>query len=65
MGNTYKLTLKTGDTIVFTTDMTEGEIYSLPPFTNQHAFFKFFQEKELIIHGIIKQSLVSDKDGKE
>lgn len=64
MANTYKLPLKNGETMVFTSVINEEEIYGLPQFANQHDFFSFFKEKGIILHGIIKPSLI-DGDKKE
>jgi hypothetical protein len=64
MANTYKLPLKNGEIMVFTSDMNEREIYRLPLFANQHEFFSYFKGKGIILHGIIKPPLV-DGDVKE
>jgi hypothetical protein len=64
MVSTYKLLLKNGEIMVFTLDMNEQEIYGLSQFANQHEFFSYFKEKEIILHGIIKPPLVgSDEKG--
>ncbi|MEH7252031.1 hypothetical protein V7111_07885 [Neobacillus niacini] len=64
MANTYKLPLKNGEIIVFTSDMNEQEIHGLPQFANQHEFFGFFKEKGIILHGILNPPLI-DGDKKE
>ncbi|MED1068046.1 MULTISPECIES: hypothetical protein [Bacillus subtilis group] len=64
MTNTYKLSLKNGEIVVFTSNMDEQEIDGLPQFSNQHDFFSYFKDKGIILHGIVKPPLVND-DGKE
>jgi hypothetical protein len=64
MANTYKLPLKNGEIMVFTSDMNEQELYRLPQFANQHDFFSYFNEKGIILHGIVKLPLI-DGDKKE
>ena len=64
MANTYKLPLKNGKIMVFTSDMNKQEIYKLPQFANQHEFFSYFKEKSIILHGIVKPPLV-DSNAKE
>ncbi|WGD58420.1 hypothetical protein P5664_18885 [Bacillus subtilis] len=59
MANTYKLSLKNGEIVVFTSNMNEQEIDRLPQFANQHDFFSYFKEKGIILHGIVKPSLVN------
>jgi hypothetical protein len=39
MNESYTLTLKTGDSIIFKTDMPKEEVGTLPVFSNQHKFF--------------------------
>jgi hypothetical protein len=57
MANTYKLTLKNREIIIFTSNMKTQEIYGLPQFANQHEFFSYFKEKGIILHGILKPPL--------
>lgn len=64
MAKTYKLPLKNGEIIVFTSDMSEQAIYELPQFANQNEFFSYFKEKGVMLHGIVKPPLV-DGDKKE
>jgi hypothetical protein len=45
MANTYKLPLKNGEIMEFTSDMNKQEIYGLPQFVNQHEFFSYFKKK--------------------
>ena len=44
MANIYKLSLKNGEKVVFTSNMNEQEIDRLPQFANQHDFFSYFKE---------------------
>ncbi|MFT4430714.1 hypothetical protein [Bacillus velezensis] len=59
MANTYKLSLKNGEIVVFTSNMNEPEIDGLPHFANQHDFFSYFKDKGIILHGIVKPPLVN------
>lgn len=62
-GRSYKHKVKTGDTLIFSTDLPEEEVHALPIFANQYEFIKFFRERdlELLLWGIIKPSLPSAK----
>ncbi|MFB5197613.1 hypothetical protein ACE198_22340 [Neobacillus sp. KR4-4] len=66
--HTYHLRLKTGDEVIFTADITAGEVRTLPQFANQAEFFKFFTERTkesdlpFIIIKIIKPPLVKEDD---
>ena len=58
MSKLYTYILKTGDSIIFKTDMPEAEVKTLPIFPNQHKFLSHFQDKgyKLNIELIIKKA---------
>ncbi|MDQ0254154.1 tRNA splicing endonuclease [Evansella vedderi] len=37
--------LKTGETVIFKTNMLPKEIQSLPVFSNQYEFYKYFRDR--------------------
>lgn len=45
MSQLYEHRLKSGDTIIFKTDMEKDKVQSLPIFSNQYEFIKYFREK--------------------
>ena len=57
MDELYTHLLKTGDIVVFKTDMPKVEVQILPIFPNQYKFYCYFQSKgyKLDIDSIIKK----------
>lgn len=57
----YKHQLKTGEIVMFKTDMIAAEVKNLPTFSNQYKFFQYFCDKgnKLEIYQIIKQPLTN------
>ncbi|MFX3636688.1 MAG: hypothetical protein ACE3L7_13900 [Candidatus Pristimantibacillus sp.] len=58
MNELYTVILKTGDSIVFKTDMPKAEVEILPIFPNQYKFFNYFRAEgyRLEIDSIIKRA---------
>jgi hypothetical protein len=56
MKELYKHRLKTGETIIFKTNMEEKYIQNIPVLTNQYQFYQYFRDRgyDLEVHIIIK-----------
>lgn len=49
MNQLYEHRLKSGDIIIFKTDMEKDKVKSLPIFSNQYEFTKYFREKGIVV----------------
>lgn len=57
----YKYQLKTGEIVMFKTDMISVEVKNLPTFSNQYKFSQYFRDRgnKLEIYQIIKQPITN------